>query len=140
MLTFFQALNVFRNTTENTSGGWALRLLRQFLPIAPAHTRRRLIMMRFGNEKGIGGGRETRSSRTEDRLTEDSMIEAKYNSTALGEAQFENKARAKRTIMYKTGLGVATVALSLIYLRAVSIEVHSFQWYATHHFCLFKQS
>ena len=70
------------------------------------------IMMRFGNEKE---SEEERDPIEQDRGPShggfDDRSEVQLNSS---EAQFENKARAKRTIMYKTGLGVATVALSLI--------------------------
>ena len=71
------------------------------------------IMMRFGNEKE---SEEERDPIEQDRGSShggfDDRSEVQLNSSS--EAQFENKARAKRTIMYKTGLGVATVSLSLI--------------------------
>ena len=59
------------------------------------------IMMRFGNDKEP---EEERDPIEQDKGFDDSS----------SEAQFKNKARAKRTIMYKTGLGVATVSLSII--------------------------
>ncbi len=75
------------------------------------------IMMRFGNEKE---SEEERDPIEQDRGSShrgfDDTSGVQLNSSS--EAQFKNEASAKRT---------------------VSIEMHSFQWYATHQFYLFKQ-
>jgi 2-hydroxychromene-2-carboxylate isomerase len=71
------------------------------------------IMMRFGNEKE---SEEERDPIEQDRGSShrrfDNTSGVQLNSSS--EAPIKNKANAKRTIMYKAGLGVATVFLSLI--------------------------
>jgi hypothetical protein len=70
------------------------------------------IMMRFGNEKESEERDPIEQDRGSSHRGFDDTSGIQLNSST--EAQFKNIASAKRTIMYKTGLGVATVFLSLI--------------------------
>jgi hypothetical protein len=81
-----------------------------------------VIMLRFVKEEESESGEE-RDPIEQDRGSSqggsDDGSEVQLDSSSesqfdCGEAQLENKARAQRTIMYKTGLGLGIVFLSLI--------------------------
>lgn len=88
-----------------------------------------ITMMRFRNKNQLeeeGDLIEQDGGSSHEKL--DNRSDVQFNRSS--EVQLDNKRKvkhAKRTVMYKTGIGMATVFLSLT-LTSVSIEMHSFQW------------